>query len=80
LRYVLLNHRHHAAQRRRPKHSNVHLQAQPDPASSGRWFDGWCIATAPPNAKDICEVGSARTWLLHTGWRRHGLIHPADLP
>src|SRR5262245_10567275 len=63
LRYVLLNHRHHAAGR-----------ATPDPASSGRWFDGWRVATAAPNTTDTHEVAAARTWLLQTGWRRHGLI------
>jgi hypothetical protein len=77
LRYVLLNHRHHAAQRRRPQPLT---EAQPDSASSGRWFDGWCAATAPPNPKDTCEVAPARTWLLHSGWRRHGLIDPAEVP
>ncbi len=80
LRYVLLNHRHHAAQRRKPKHSIDHLRAQPDPASSGRWFDGWRTTTAPPNPADVREVATARTWLLQIGWRRHGLIHPADVP
>ena len=80
LRYVLLNHRHHAAQRRKPKHQIDQLQAQPDSASSGRWFDGWRIATAPPNPNDTREVAPARTWLLHTGWRRHGLIDPAEVP
>ena len=80
LRYVLLNHRHHAAQRRKPAHSTHRVQAQPDPASSGRWFDGWRIATVPPNPTDICEVAPARTWLLQTAWRRHGLIHPAEVP
>ena len=80
LRYVLLNHRHHAAQRHRPNHMTDHRYAQPDSASSGRWFDGWCTATDPPNPKDTCEVAPARTWLMQTGWRRHGLIHPADVP
>jgi REP element-mobilizing transposase RayT len=80
LRYVLLNHRHHAAQRRKPNHRTEYAQAQPDPASSGRWFDGWRIATAPPNSKDTREVAPARTWLLQTSWRRHGPIHPADVP
>ena len=80
LRYVLLNHRHHAAKRRSQHHRAEHVMAQPDPASSGRWFNGWRIATAPPNLNDICEVASARTWLLRTSWRRHGLIHPADVP
>jgi len=69
LRYVLLNHRHHAAGR-----------TTPDPASSGRWFDGWCITTAPPSAADVPEVAVARTWLLRLGWRRHGLIDLADVP
>ena len=80
LRYVLLNHRHHAAQRRPPSRSIERATPQPDSASSGRWFDGWRIATAPPNPHDICEVASPRTWLLQSSWRRHGLIHPADTP
>jgi REP element-mobilizing transposase RayT len=80
LRYVLLNHRHHAAQRRQSKQSTDHLRMQPDPASSGRWFDGWRTTTAPPKPADVREVATARTWLLHTGWRRYGLIHPADVP
>ena len=84
LRYVLLNHRHHAAQR----HGRNRLieRAAPDPASSGRWFDGWRIAPAgptratSPNSHDIREVAPARTWLLQAGWRRHGLIDPAETP
>ncbi len=80
LRYVLLNHWHHAAQRRKANPSSDHERVQPDPASSGRWFSGWSIATAPPNPNDHCEVAPARTWLLQTAWRRHGLIHPADVP
>ncbi len=80
LRYVLLNHRHHAAKRRSQHHRAEHVMVQPDPANSGRWFNGWRIATAPPNPHDICEVAPARTWLLRTSWRRHGLIHPADVP
>jgi REP element-mobilizing transposase RayT len=80
LRYVLLNHRHHAAQRRKSKQSIDHLRAQPDSASSGRWFDGWRTTTAPPNPAHEREVATARTWLLHTGWRRYGLIDPAEVP
>jgi REP element-mobilizing transposase RayT len=80
LRYVLLNHRHHAAKRRKHTQPTEHVRAQPDPASSGRWFAGWSIATAPPNPNDICEVAPARTWLRRASWRRHGLIHPADVP
>ena len=80
LRYVLLNHRHHAAQRHRPHHATTHVRAVPDPASSGRWFDGWRNVTAPPNVTDVCEVAAARTWLLRTSWRRHGLVDPTEFP
>jgi REP element-mobilizing transposase RayT len=78
LSYVLLNHRHHAAQRRGSSHG---AYTSPDPASSGRWFDGWRNTTAPaPTAADLCEVAPARTWLLRVGWRRHRLIDLAEVP
>jgi len=77
LRYVLLNHRHHGGSRCRPSRSGIPTA---DPASSGRWFDGWCVAVVPPDITEMCEVASARTWLLKVGWRRHGLIDPADVP
>jgi hypothetical protein len=73
---VLLNHRHHLAQRRKLEPSCTSL----DPASSGRWFDGWCIATAPPHPTDGREVAPPRTWLMRVGWRRHRLIDPAEVP
>ncbi len=46
-----------------------------DPCATGFWFDGWkgprplwtVTAQASP-------VRAGRTWLLTTGWRRHGLI------
>jgi REP element-mobilizing transposase RayT len=79
LRYVLLNHRHHAAQRR-GRNPIQSAGASTDPASSGRWFDGWRVATAPPESVDVREVAVARTWLLQIGWRRHGLIDLADVP
>ena len=78
LRYVLLNHRHHAARRRNSAGHAVPVS--PDPASSGRWFDGWRTATAPPNPADVREVAVARTWLMHIGWRRHGLIDLGEVP
>jgi len=76
LAYVLLNARKHWTQRR-GEAPPVHL----DEASSGRWFEGWRIeppAREPPG--DPREVAGARTWLLITGWRRHGLIDPAEVP
>ena len=76
--YVLLNHRHHAAQRRGRSHGAC---TSPDPASSGRSFDGWRGTTAAaPAAADLCEVAPARTWLLRVGWRRHRLIDLAEVP
>ena len=74
LSYVLLNHRHHAAQRSRAAPTAL------DPASSGRWFDGWRVEFAPRDPFDFREVASAKAWLLRTGWRRHGLIDPAEVP
>ena len=80
LAYVLLNVRKHFWQRRR--------RAPPvvlDGASSGLWFDGW-KGRAPPSAGRYadpgreCEVAPARSWLLTRGWRRIGLIDPAEVP
>ncbi len=67
-----------------------------DPASSARWFDGWKhpgsdAAVRPalgrPSAARTSSVpperpavARARTWLLNVGWRRHGLLDPADIP
>ena len=73
LRYVLLNARRHAAAARAAATRAVRL----DPASSARWFDGWTCAR---HADDRPPVARARTWLLAVGWRRHGLIDPADVP
>ena len=73
--YVLLNHRHHDALRRGTPNRSC---ASPDPASSGRWFDGWCIPTGPPSAADLREVAFPCTWLLRVGWRRHRLIDPNE--
>jgi REP element-mobilizing transposase RayT len=76
LAYVLLNARRHLAKlgKRLTAYEAV------DPASSGRWFDGWsrgCDSTpnhGPP------AIATPRTWLLAFGWRRHGLISPAEVP
>jgi REP element-mobilizing transposase RayT len=84
LRYVLLNARRHAAAVRARLSAVVRL----DPASSGRWFDGWNRErlkdvvredrTADPDAPTA--VARARTWLLTVGWRRYGLLDPAEVP
>ena len=73
LRYVLLNARKHARR--------VIRSLRCDPASSGRWFDGWRRApTVLGGVPARRPVARARTWLLRVGWRRHGLIDPADVP
>jgi REP-associated tyrosine transposase len=81
LRYVLLNARRHAAKARRSVDASVRL----DPASSARWFEGWKrkvpSADEPPAARlTHPPVARAKTWLLAVGWRRHGLLDPADVP
>jgi REP element-mobilizing transposase RayT len=64
LRYVLLNARKHG----------VRIRGI-DPASSGRWFDGWRggvdVRETPGCERDVAV---ARSWLLGVGWRRRGLI------
>jgi hypothetical protein len=64
--YVLLNARRHAARAGRTLSRAVRI----DPASSGRWFDGWReCSKAPPGRK---PVAMPRSWLLSVGWRQHG--------
>ena len=75
LAYVLLNARRHARK--------VSGAWRCDPASSGRWFDGWrrrpelgqtqAGLRGPP-------VARARSWLLRVGWRRHRLVDPLEVP
>jgi hypothetical protein len=73
LSYVLLNSRKHARGCRAGR-------AVVDPASSGRWFDGWSQRSeiADPNGRR--SVAAAHTWLLKSGWRRHGLIDQHAIP
>ncbi len=75
LAYVLLNVRKHWRER--------HGAAPPvrlDEASSARWFDGWKRRIRMDLARDPPEVAGAHTWLLSVGWRRHGLVDPAEVP
>jgi REP element-mobilizing transposase RayT len=71
--YVLLNARRHLA-RTGARQSRARI----DPASSGRWFHGW--RRVADGTHDPPCVAMPRTWLLATGWRRHGLIDPAEVP
>jgi REP element-mobilizing transposase RayT len=76
LAYVLLNARRHAK-----RASGVW---RCDPASSGRWFDGWRrrpeVDESPAGLRGPPVVAKARNWLLRVGWRRHGLIDPLEVP
>lgn len=73
LRYVLQNFRKH--------HSVIGEGAFADPHSSAATFDGFVrppvVFDAPPTAWPRV---APRTWLLGIGWRRHGLLDPADVP
>jgi putative transposase len=71
--YVLNNTRRHAAQRRERLAWNWI-----DDRSSGRYFDGW--REAHPLPADGAPVVAPRTWLLITGWRRHGLLRVNEIP
>ncbi|MBW2236128.1 MAG: transposase [Deltaproteobacteria bacterium] len=71
LAYVLLNAHRHAG--RRAKQLGTL-----DPASSGRWFEGWRRPIGP--ARDAPAVARAHTWLILKGWRRHGLIGLDEIP
>jgi hypothetical protein len=72
LAYVLLNARRHARRLRG--------RALMDPASSGRWFDGWRSMPVSDARSVSIPVARPRTWLLMKGWRRHGLIDPGEVP
>jgi REP-associated tyrosine transposase len=75
LAYVLLNARRHAAKAGRRLARALAI----DPASSGRWFDGWTghlIPCLPSKA----AVAVPRTWLLAIGWKGRGLIDPDEIP
>jgi REP element-mobilizing transposase RayT len=75
LAYVILNARKHAAALGL---GSLRSATSVDPASSGRWFAGWACTVPPP--PDEPAVAAPQTWLLRVGWRRHGLIHPAEIP
>ena len=73
LRYVLQNGKKHGVVPR----SSIDL------CSSAPMFDGWMerpsIASIP-RAPVVAAVAPASTWLLTTGWRRHGLLDLREFP
>ncbi len=75
LAYVLLNARKHWRQ----KNGSAPPVAL-DIASSGAWFDGWKRPPPIAEAKGPRPVAPPRFWLLREGWRRRGLVDPAEVP
>jgi REP element-mobilizing transposase RayT len=74
LAYVLLNARRHAA----ALGDSLRRAARVDPASSGRWFDGW--RSGIETAHDPPAIAQPHSWLLRVGWRRAGLIDLYEMP
>jgi hypothetical protein len=76
IRYVLQNGKKHAAEGRM-----VRVGQAIDVFSSAPWFDGWVEEITVRGADTIAPpVRAAQTWLLHTAWRRWGLLSIHDLP
>lgn len=75
LAYVLNNARRHLAK----LGQTLPRVARIDPASSGPWFQGWRPDVALPDAIGPPPVARPTTWLADVGWRRVGLLHPAEV-
>jgi REP element-mobilizing transposase RayT len=75
LAYVLLNVRKHCKQR-----TGSAPPVRIDEASSGPWFSDWSRRLQSLSSREPPCVAAARTWLLCVGWRRHGLLDPAEVP
>jgi hypothetical protein len=73
--YLFHNEKKHAAQYGKPLPADY-----VDPCTSAAWFDGWKEKTGPPRPTAPALVAPAATWLLTTGWRRHGLISVSEMP
>jgi hypothetical protein len=72
--YVLNNWRHHNEHRAFPGRTV-------DPYATGGHFDGWLDPPSIPIAERGQLITSPpRTWLLNTGWKRHGLIATTEVP
>ena len=75
LAYVLLNARKHWRQR-----NGIAPPVVLDVASSGAWFDGWRWPPPANATLPLRAVARPRSFLLTKGWRRHGLVDPAEVP
>ena len=74
--YVFGNARHHAAEGRM-----VTVPQAIDTYTSAPWFDGFREQVTVRGLDTIERpTTDARSWLLRTGWRRHGLIGVHEVP
>ena len=64
------------------KHNVADSKTPLDPCSSAASFDGWKQRSAgfAATASQAEGVVAAKSWMLTTGWRRHGLIDPYEVP
>jgi REP element-mobilizing transposase RayT len=72
LRYVLMNTQKH--------YRVIGDRNFADPYSSAATFDGFTRAPATFDDDNPWAWVKPRTWLLGVGWRKHGLLDPADAP
>jgi len=76
IRYVLQNGKKHATEG-----CEVRVTQAIDVFTSAPWFDGF---REPITVRDLDKVSrpvaEPESWLLRTGWRRHGLISVWELP
>ena len=76
IRYVLANGKKHEAEG-----LEVCVPQPVDVYTSAPWFDGFREKFTVRGLEAIVRpVTDPRTWLLRTGWRRHGLISVHELP
>jgi REP element-mobilizing transposase RayT len=79
LRYVLLNRKHHDAEKRWDKQWI-------DPCSSAAWFEGWAapVRADEPWKRALLAIdrptARATVWLLTAGWKKQGLLRFDDRP
>jgi REP element-mobilizing transposase RayT len=74
--YVLGNVRKHAAE-----HGRRLARNWVDPFSSAPTFDGWsCPTVTSDGATERGITRGPAFWVLRTGWRRYGPLHPNAVP
>jgi hypothetical protein len=72
--YLVNNWRHHGEDRLFPGRAV-------DPYSTGGHFDGWLDPpTIPIGERGDLAICPPRSWLLRTGWKRHGLVETTEVP